>query len=228
MAKRGAASPKTKSKSKAQAGAAVSVFQRPGVRAAGFVMIGLAALATLGGAGYGVWTVDARARRSLAALPQQVEIAWPTIVRGSETRHVLDEQVRAEVQSQVEAIINHEPDPFGSESLEQAGEWLASSGWFADAPTVERIDARRVSITGVWRRPVAMVRYGQGDQARDYLVDSELRLLPKVYMQGERTGPYLTGATHSPAGNAPWTPDHRTPWPDQSLVEGLELLMLLV
>lgn len=204
------------------------IIERPGVRTAGLVLLGIVSLGLLGGASYGVWAVDATARQLLADRPQRVEIAWPMRTNGDEDSHVLSELVRDELQTQVDAIVNHEPDPFSADSLAQAGEWLTMSGWFDGKPTLRRVDAGTIRVEGVWRRPVALVRYGNGELARDYLVDAQLRLLPKVYAVGEREGKYLTGATYGPVGNAPWAIEFETPWPDQSLAEGLKLLTLLM
>ncbi len=204
-------------------------LERRGVRMAGFVLIGMLAAGLLGGAGYGVWTVDSKARVLLAEEKQRVVIEWPTSVDpvSGEARYLHDVSIRGEVQAQVEAMVQHEPEPFEPAVLEQVGEWLAGSGWFDGEPTIRRQDATTMRVEGAWRRPVALVRYGRGELARDYLVDHELKLLPKIYAVGERQARYLTGATHAPAGNAPWSPNYETPWPDKSLEAGLELLMLL-
>ncbi len=218
------------------------LVERRGVRTAGLVLLGLVTLGLLGGAGYGVWSVDAKARSVLGTKLQRVEIIWPMRTSRGDHAHVLSSLVRDELQSQVEAIVNHEADPFSSQTLAMAGEWLTMSGWFDGVPMVARVDSETIRIEGAWRRPVALVRHGHGDDARDYLIDEQLRLLPKVYAVGERTesgsgggsvgdgggGRYLTGATYNPAGNAPWQLDFTTPWPDQSLAAGLELLNLLM
>jgi hypothetical protein len=231
-----AAAAKAKAKSprkpgKAKSGSAGVTFSEwlanPSVRTLAMLLVGLLSLGMLGGAGYGLWRVDASARSALSDHPMDVIIQWPVAVGPDGPRHVLDEMVRTEIRSQVEQILDHNPDAFSAVPLEEVGLWLEQSGWFDGSPRVQRIDGKTVGVEGVWRRPVAIVRHGIGPQQRDYMIDLNLRLLPKVYAVGERTSPYITGVTMPPPGTPPWGLNFQDQWSDESLAEGLKLILLL-
>jgi hypothetical protein len=200
---------------------------RPSLRTLAILGIGIGALVGLGGAGYGLMAVDSMGRSTLSDQPQRVEILWPMVPGQNGPRHLFDQLVRDEIQYQVETILLRSPDAFAITPLGDAGRWLQASGWFDGQPVVRRIDASTVRVEGQWRRPVAVVRYGRGELQRDYLIDSGHRLLPKVYKVGERATTYITGATYAPPGNPPSLLDYDTPWPDESVVAGLKLLLLM-
>lgn len=118
-------------------------------------------------------------------------------------------------------------DPLSGESLARIGSSLRATGWFEGSPVVRRsfrADQPVIDISGVWRAPVAVVRYDD----LDYLVAKDGRLLPARYSPGASAMPVVLGVANAPPSN------HETgalafgePWTGAEVGEALDLLRLM-
>ncbi len=105
----------------------------------------------------------------------EIDIAWP--IAEHRDRSWLFPEVQQELHQMAAARIS--PDPFDHDSLAEAAHALQSTGWFEDDLLVRRMPDGRVSITGSWRTPAAVV----SENGREWLVDMQgvpLRLPPGV------------------------------------------------
>ncbi len=186
------------------------------------VMAGVAALVVLGigaGAVFGVGALDERASRELGAHVGAVEIRWPaleaTTPEGETTW--LPASERRRLSELVEEILR-ETDPLSGDPVRDAGEALMDTGWFSEAPSVQRTPELGVLITGQWRVPGAAVRTGDGDR----LIAWDGAPLALVYGRGESGQRVIVGGWRD-AGRV--GADGR--WPSEDVLAGLELLALL-
>lgn len=206
-----------KARAKADEGAGSAWLGNFSFRAAGAMAL---ALLGLGGAGYGVAAVHARASDLLASEPVTVEVAWPLVPGGTETwlGEGLREQILARVGTQLEG------QPLGAVALARVGESLAASGWFDAAPRVTRTRDGTIEIRGVWRQPACVVRSGQ----RDYAVDWKGRPFPLDYAAGTSPLRAVVGVSANVPLSRTGELDVMNPWPGDDVRAALDLLAPLL
>ena len=109
--------------------------------------------------------------------PMDVRFQWPRIAGEEQTW--LPQSIQRHLTELV--LLRLSPDPFNTESLEEAQWALLQSGWFPEpGPTITRKPRGVIEIVGAWRAPAAVVRSGNVE----YLVASGGELLPPEYRAG--------------------------------------------
>lgn len=185
-------------------------------RAAGAMLL---TLAGLGGAGWGVAAVHARATDILAAQPASVEIEWPLLPGAQETW--MGEHLREQIAAMVDAQLTGRA--LDARALADVGEMLAASGWFDGAPSVRRTGDASIGVRGVWREPACVLRSG----VRDYALDWEGRPFPIDYPAGGSGMRVILGAS-SGVPLSGGVLDVLNPWPGDDVSAALELLAPLL
>lgn len=189
------------------------------VRRWAYPALALLSVVALGtGMTIGVDRLDAAARRMLAQGPLTIELLSPAGLGGENWVHSDD---LALLETRVRTIIEG-ADPLDIRPLGRVSEMLGRSGWFSVEPRVERIGQHTVRITGVWRKPAAVVRSG----GRDHLISWEGLPMPPVFAPGGSKAPIILGARLAPLDPDPAT-RHARPWPGEDVAAALELLKLL-
>lgn len=183
-----------------------------------FPTLAILSIAALGaGLTIGVDRLDTSARRVLADEPPIIELRSPADL-GSEN-WVRDEDLGI-LENRIRSILDG-TDPMDVRPLGRVSVMLESSGWFRDAPRVERIGQHTVRITGSWRRPAAVVRSG----SRDHLISWEAMPMPPVFAPGGSTAPIILNV-----GMTNIDPDlaarYARPWPGDDVRAALALLKL--
>jgi len=109
--------------------------------------------------------------------PLDIRFHWPQIPGEDQTW--LPESIRNNLVEMV--LVRLSPDPFDTQSLEEAQWALLQSGWFPEpGPTITRKPRGVIEIDGRWRAPAAVVRVG----TTEYLVASGGQMLPPEYRAG--------------------------------------------
>ncbi len=155
-------------------------------------LLGVVLIAGVGGVAFGIEPLREHVA-SIRADPLVVEFNWPRMAgsAGDGTWMNQSEQDRL----RAIALANLTTDPFDLESLHLTQDALASTGWFAEPPAIQRAPGGRVEIDGSWRRPAAVVRY----RGWDYLVARDSALLPLRYRVGDAGAlPVIDGAYTGP------------------------------
>lgn len=163
-------------------------------------LFGAIVIGGLAGVAFGIEPLKDRVGE-LRADPLIVEFAWPKLAGadGGGTWMNPTEQDRL----RAVALATLTADPFDRAALERTQEALSATGWFREAPTIQRLPGGVVSIRAPWRAPAAVVRYG----GWDHLVARDSSLLPVRYPIGAAdTLPVIlntyTGPPKSRAGGA--------------------------
>lgn len=140
-------------------------------------LFGALIIGGLAGVAFGIEPLKNRVGE-LRADPLVVEFAWPKLVGtkdgGTWMNPTEQDRLRAV------ALANLTTDPFDRASLERTQDALSATGWFREAPTLQREPGGVVSIRGSWRSPAAVVRHG----GWDHLVARDGALLPVRYPIG--------------------------------------------
>jgi len=112
-------------------------------------------------------------------------------------------------------------DPIERTDLVNAREALLSTGWFASVDQVRRAGDRAVEVNATFAEPFAVIRDIAGRQ--DHLVDTQGRLMPRVFTAGEQEGYVtITGTMYD-------RPDRLgMMWAGTDITAALELLALIV
>lgn len=181
------------------------------------VLIGAAA-----GLTFGVGMLRERASAALAGDVaggvRAVSFAWPALA-GDPKQTWLPERDREDLILAASRAVR-EIDPLSSAPLRAISEQLARTGWFVEAPTVRLLEPGVVGVSGRWRQPGAVVRWGE----RDYLVSMQAMPMPPVYRAGGSERPVIFGVEHGPeAGRVQFD----RPWPGLDVRAGLDLLGVL-
>ena len=182
------------------------------------VLAGLSILALGAGMTVGVDRLDTGARKVLASRNLTIDLKTPADMGGAtwvddENLGVLDRRIRA---------ILDGTDPFDIRPLERVSSMLASSGWFQDTPSVERVGQDTIRIIGTWRRPAAVVR----SSGRDHLVSWNGMPMPVSFAPGGSQAPIILGVGLSPADPSLEARFAR-PWPGEDVSAALDLLRVL-
>lgn len=126
-----------------------------------------------------------RQAAKLRTAPAQVKFNWPPLaVPPGGVMHEavdgvpntwLDVKSRRDMENIAASLLSD--NPFDADSLRDAQAALMATGWFERPCTLTRDPSGVVEITGVWRVPVAAVRFGD----HDYVVASRGERLPATY-----------------------------------------------
>lgn len=171
---------------------------------------------------FGVGMLRERASAALAGEGgggvRGVSFAWPALP-GDPKQTWLPERDQEDLILVASRTVR-EIDPLSSAPLRVISEQLARTGWFAEAPTVRVIEPGVVGVSGRWRQPGAVVRWGE----RDYLVTMHAMPMPPVYRAGGSERPVIFGVEHGPDGGRV---QFDRPWPGLDVRAGLDLLGVL-
>jgi hypothetical protein len=113
------------------------------------------------------------------------------------------------------------PDPLQRDDLVNARQALLATGWFTSVDQVRRIGDRTVEVDATLAEPFAVIH----DIARrqDHLVDTQGRLMPRVFAAGEPNGYIsITGTTYDRPAQVGMM------WAGTDITAALELLALIV
>ncbi len=112
------------------------------------------------------------------------------------------------------------PDQFQQADLVNAREALLATGWFARVDQLRRVGDRTVEVTATLAEPFAVIRDVAGRQ--DHLVDTQGRLMPRVFAAGEQTAYIaITGTTYDRPQRTGMM------WAGTDITAALELLALI-
>lgn len=196
------------------------LFKKDGETAFGRIA-GAALLAIIGAsAAFGVGPLREHVGATRADV-LDVRFTWPTASGESQTW--LPQSIQNNLIETV--LVRISPDPFDTESLEEAQWALLQSGWFPEpGPTVTRKPKGVIEVNGAWRAPAAVVRVG----AVEHLVAARGELLPPEYRAGTAwplrviENPWTGAPTDSAGQRRPGTA-----WVGGDVQAGLDLLALL-
>ena len=183
------------------------------------VLTGLSIVALGAGMTVGVESLDTGARRVLASRDLTIDLQSPADLGGATW---VDDENLGVLERRVRAILDG-TDPFDIGPLARVSAMLASSGWFQDTPSVERVGQDTIRIVGTWRRPAAVVRSG----GRDHLISWNGMPMPVTFAPGGSQAPIILGVGLSPADPNLETRFAR-PWPGEDVRAALDLLRVLV
>lgn len=173
------------------------------------------------GVAVGVRPLERVAASVTGAAHPAVEITWPEWKPGQTW---LPKQFQDELLAAARSALGDNAAPFSGEPLARIGHAMEQSGWFDGAPRVERIDAKKILVTGSWRTPAAVVRR----DGKDHLVSWKGRRMPPVYPLNQSGLPVIL----DPVMPAPTTPEGRpdfaNAWPGEDIAASLELLRAVV
>lgn len=181
-------------------------------------------LALLIGATFGLRPLEARAAGFSARTSPEVLIRWPRAAGAGEdgpTWLPRDEQERLTQLTSDAARDDNEP--YTAASLERVSRVLASSGWFEGYPTVRRLSAESLGVSGVWRIPAAVVR----SAGQDYLISWDALPLPLAYPPGKSTLPAILDPAKGPPRTANGDREFNTPWQGEDVGAALELIQTI-
>lgn len=193
----------------------------------------LAAVLALIGAGLGltlgVEKVRARATDVLAS-PEGGEPAalavtfdWPALPDGGTW---LPEGDQAALVSAVRYAAG-DPRPLDSVPLKRISKAIGETGWFASDPRVRVSGPGSVHVSGEWRRPAAVVRWGAGETERDYLISDDGHRMPPEWRPGGSNQPVIVGCSRPPPSETGLLGRYGAPWEGQDIQAGLHLLGVL-
>lgn len=173
------------------------------------------------GVAVGVRPLERIAANVTGATHPTVEIAWPEWKPGQTW---LPKQFQEELLASARAALGNEVQPYSGEPLARLGAAMEQSGWFDGTPKVERVGPKKITISGAWRTPAAVVRRG----GKDYLVSWKGRRMPPVYQPDQSGFPVIHDPVMEPPTTADGGPDFATAWPGEDIAASLELLREVV
>lgn len=181
------------------------------------VALGLLGVAAVVG---GIGLADRRAGELLAATAPTVRFTWAEAVGPGGTGTWPPSDVQLELDEQAHQIVADAAAPFAIDLLERLGTWVVATGWVHELRAVERSEPGGITIDASWRAPAGVVR----QNGYDYLISTEGRRLDAQWRQDTAGLPVIVGAERSTAATSVLP---GTPWPDRSVLAGVELLTLL-
>lgn len=114
-------------------------------------------------------------------------------------------------------------DPLDARLLSDLCHRLSETGWFEGLPTVRRERTGRVTISGAWRAPAAVVRW----QGRDRLIALGGELLPHVYDSSASGYIEITGVRRPPPVRSDGSPALGQQWASEEIRASIQLLRRL-
>lgn len=173
------------------------------------------------GVAVGVRPLERVAAGVTGATNPTVEIVWPEWKPGQTW---LPRQFQDELLRLARNALGDEARPFSGEPLASVGMAMAQSGWFDGTPTVERVNAKTIRVTGTWRTPAAVVRR----DGKDYLVSWKGRRMPPVYQPDQSGFPVILDPVMAAPVTAEGAPEYASAWPGEDIAASLELLRAVV
>lgn len=166
-----------------------------------------------------------RASARLSAAGTDIRVEWPQApaAAGAAPSAWVDPSFQNEVLAAAYDAIDRSPDALAAGQLRAISESLFALGCFEARPSVTRLAGGRVTISGAWRVPAAVVEWGAGE----HVISWTGHVLPTNYIAGAPRLPRVVGAALGPtvdAGGAPGVGHH---WPGDDLAAAVELLLTL-
>lgn len=148
-----------------------------------------------------------------------VDMTWP-INEGTGSQ-LLPASVRQTLKEQILAA-SAGSDASTHDALARVGAVLDGSGWIDGRPTVVRQPDGCIRVDVTWRWPVATVRW----RGQDHWITGRGFLMPYAVPMNRGPLPVIDGAVSGPiSASAPEASSE--PWPDQRVLQSLELLVRL-
>lgn len=173
------------------------------------------------GVAIGVRPLERVAANVTGASHPSVEITWPEWKPGQTW---LPRQFQDELLAIARNALGEEVRPFSGEPLARVGLAMEQSGWFDGTPRVERVDAKRIRVSGTWRTPAAVIRR----DGKDYLVSWKGRRMPPVYQPDQSGFPIILNPVMPAPTTADGRPEFANAWPGEDIAASLELLREVV
>lgn len=158
----------------------------------------------------------------LAADELRLHIAWPTAPGAADGESWLPEQDQAEILRRARAAVR-QPDPLSVRPLALITDALADTGWFQGDPVARRDPSGEIVISGTWRVPAAVVRYG----GWDHLISWQAMPMPRRYGTGASNQRVILNAAFAPGPSENPADRYKSPWPGEDVSDALSLLRLL-
>lgn len=213
----------------------------------GSIVCSTLTIGIVAGLGFGLYRglapLEQRAVTIIGARAPSVDVRWPTLGGASPTTSELSQspvsalmslsssttlsgaptwlpqQMQEDIIALAQRGIDSSASPLSMEPLERVGALMERSGWFDGRPQVRREAGGRISISGTWRIPVAVIR----DGGRDYMISWDGKPMPVTYEAGQAQLPVLTGVGIKPPSSSAAI-EYTKPWPGEDVQAGLELL----
>ncbi len=181
------------------------------------VALGLLGVAAVVG---GLGLADRRAGELLAETAPTVRFTWAQALGPEGAGTWPPSDVQLELDQQAHQLASVAQGPLSIDLLERLGTWVAATGWVDELRSVERTEPGVITIDATWRAPAGVVR----QNGYDYLISTEGRRLDAQWRENTAGLPVIVGAERSTAATSVLP---GTPWPDRSVLAGVELLTLL-
>jgi hypothetical protein len=226
--------PKAKPKARSSAKRAASAGGSSGrfaasLHAFGYIGPGVVALAVVIGAVFGLPRLRESASyrmRYQDGVSIFVELPVDEAAGESGGKTWLKDEFATDLHRIAAEAISANPDVLSRKQLDMVRLAVARTGWFEGDPIVRRTRGQ-IHISGTWRVPAAVVRYGD----LEYLISWRGNLLPKTYVAGEAYKTdgvrVITGVAFGPPADAQQRLTLGARWPGDEVRAALELLALL-
>lgn len=162
-----------------------------------------------------------RASQRLRQEPILVRFTWP--LAPGETESWLAQSARNDLLTRAYDALDQHPDILSSRQLTAVAGAVKATGWFRGQPTVRRLSAREIEVSGDWRVPAVVARKG----GRDYLIAWTGELLPMHWTAGESNLRAIVRPMFDPPGDAQGRLRFGEPWQGEDIRASLELFALL-
>ena len=175
---------------------------------------------------FGIAQLNARAADHLGAsvdvaeLP--IKIDWP-VAPGAQPGQTWLPQSEQTAVLRVARDAVRSTDTLSAAPLADIARALADSGWFEGLPAVQRNGRGDIVVTGTWRVPAAVVRYG----GWDHLLSWSAMPLPRRYGPGTSNQRVILNPALGPGPVQTDADRYRQPWPGEDVAGALKLLGIL-